>query len=393
MHVVVIGAGIVGTSAAAFLAQAGVRVTVVEQAGLASGASGANSGVVQQPFDPVMASLYHATHALYRDLVTADAGFTLGAEPAGLLYLSRDGDLVASMAEAVRLHFPGLAVDALDGPALVALEPSMAPDLAACRIGIGYPVAPGSAAYAYANLAERRGAVIRVGRSATLAGARPRVAGVIVDGQLVEADAVIVAAGPWAPEVLDPSGAWAPIVRRWGVVVETFLDDGPRHVLEEAEKDAAVGEPDLGAGWSTGDPRRPEAPGEAGVAATDDEPPSFSFVPTPGTSSIGSTLLAIEPDPDSWVEAILERAIQFVPSIIDAPIRGTRCCARPLSIDGRPLVGRVPGRENVYVCAGHGPWGISTGPASAQLVVDLVLGGAPAIDPALDPARFGVPGG
>jgi glycine/D-amino acid oxidase-like deaminating enzyme len=53
----------------------------------------------------------------------------------------------------------------------------------------------------------------------------------------------------------------------------------------------------------------------------------------------------------------------------------------------------VPGRRGLYVCAGHGSWGISTGPASARLVVDAILGRDPDIPLALDPARFiGLPG-
>jgi len=66
--VVVIGGGIVGTSAAAFLAEAGARVLLVEREGLASAASGANSGVVQHPFDPILAALYRSTIDLYRQL-------------------------------------------------------------------------------------------------------------------------------------------------------------------------------------------------------------------------------------------------------------------------------------------------------------------------------------
>ena len=61
--VVVVGGGIVGVAAAAFLAEAGATVTLVERDGLASGASGANSGIVQHPFDPVLAALYRETSA------------------------------------------------------------------------------------------------------------------------------------------------------------------------------------------------------------------------------------------------------------------------------------------------------------------------------------------
>ena len=98
-----------------------------------------------------------------------------------------------------------------------------------------------------------------------------------------------------------------------------------------------------------------------------------------------------EPHPADWVERILSRAATFVPSLADAPIRGTRACARPQSLDGRPLIGRVPGRRDLYVCAGNGSWGISTGPASARLVVDQILGRSPVIPPELDPGRFGPP--
>ena len=117
----------------------------------------------------------------------------------------------------------------------------------------------------------------------------------------------------------------------------------------------------------------------------------LSLVPLAGLATIGSTFLSREPDPAAWTERILARAATFVPAVVDAPIRGVRACARPLSIDGRPLVGAVPGRKGLFVCAGHGPWGISTGPASARLVVDEILGRRPAIPAELDPARFEAP--
>ena len=49
-------------------------------------------------------------------------------------------------------------------------------------------------------------------------------------------------------------------------------------------------------------------------------------------------------------------------------------CARPQSLDGRPLLGPLPGVEGLHVAAGHGPWGISLGPGSARLVADGLLG-------------------
>jgi glycine/D-amino acid oxidase-like deaminating enzyme len=48
-------------------------------------------------------------------------------------------------------------------------------------------------------------------------------------------------------------------------------------------------------------------------------------------------------------------------------------CARPQSVDGRPFIGPLGGVGGLFICAGHGPWGISTGPASAALAVGAML--------------------
>jgi glycine/D-amino acid oxidase-like deaminating enzyme len=54
-----------------------------------------------------------------------------------------------------------------------------------------------------------------------------------------------------------------------------------------------------------------------------------------------------------------------------------RVCARPVSPDGAPLLGPVPGVEGLHVATGHGPWGISLGPASARIAAEALLGRAP----------------
>jgi len=365
--VVVIGGGIVGTAAAAFLAGSGARVILVERDGLASAASGANSGVVQQPFDPILAGLYRETVELYRELSRKSANFSLAAEPAGMLFVSESEESARHQAAGVSADFPELRVEVAGGTALRELDPALAPDLWACRVDIGYPVMPGASTYAYASLAEELGATIRQGRPAQLARSGDRVTGVTVNGQLISADAVLVAAGPWTSAVIDPSGRWVPIRALWGAVVEIELAGPPRHVLEQAGIEASIGT-------------------DAGEHGPRDH--VLSLVPMPGVSVVGSTFLDDEPDPRAWQEPILRLAARFVPGVVDAPIRGVRACPRPLSFDGRPLIGAVPGVRDLYVCAGHGPWGISTGPASARLVADLMLGRAPQIPSELSPARF-----
>ncbi len=375
--VIVIGGGIVGTAAAAFLAEAGARVLLVDGDGLASGASGANSGVVQHPFDPVLAALYHESVPLYRRLESASVGFRMPDGPSGMLFVSHEEAATRRVASELAGSFPAIATEVVGGGGLRRIEPAMGPDLWACRADIGYPVAPAAGTYGYATLAERLGAEIRVGRPAELVTDGDLVTGVRIGGQAVQAGAVLVAAGPGTPRLIDPTGRWAPIQSRWGVVVEADLPDTPRHVLEEAGIEAAIG---------THAVQEAQPNGATGV--------DFSIVPHPEGSAVGSTFLPDEPDPAAWMEQILVGASRYVPGVAEAPIRGVRACARPQSLDGLPLIGQVPGRRSLYVCAGHGPWGISTGPASARLVSDLIVGRAPMIPTALDAARFEVvPGG
>lgn len=359
IDVAVIGGGIVGAAAAAFLAEGGATVALYERTAIGAGASGRNSGVVQQPGDALLAGLYHASVALYREL----EGFALPAVPSGLLHVGLDPAAVRTLAEDLARADPGVGAEFLPPGEAHRLEPALAHDVAACRVVIGYPVPPASATAAFAARAERAGATIRIGEAADVWRRDGRAAGVRVGGASIGADVVLVAAGPWSPAVIDPSGAWRPIRPLWGVVVALELAAPPVHVLEEVAIDAGI------------------APG--GAAAGVD----FSLVTAAGSSSLGSTFLDDEPDAEALVPHLVAHGSRFVPAIAGAPVLGVRSCARPLARDGRPLVGRVPGVEGLWIAAGHGPWGISTGPASARQVADAILGGGP-VPAGTDPARF-----
>ena len=359
-----IGGGIIGTSAAAHLAETGRRVTLVERAGIGAGASGRNSGVVQHPFDEVLIGLHLETVALYRQL----EGFAMAPEPVGLLSVTHDVAGARRLTAELAGRHPGLEPTFIGPEGMASLEPAIAPGVAACRLAIGYPVGPAAATHAYATRAERAGVAIRLDGEAALWHDGARVRGVVVGGERLPAEEVVVAAGPWSPAIIDPSGSWRPIVRRWGVVVPVTLPEPPRHVLEEAEISI-----------------------EPGADEDDEAGHAFSLVTADGASSLGSTFLTAQPDPVATVPALVRRGARFVPAIADAPLGAPRLCARPLSLDGRPLVGRVPGSVGLWIAAGHGPWGISTGPATGRLLADLIDGRVPGVPPPLDPGRFGAP--
>lgn len=61
---------------------------------------------------------------------------------------------------------------------------------------------------------------------------------------------------------------------------------------------------------------------------------------------------------------------------------------RPMTPDGRPLIGCVPGAERVVVATGHNMLGLSLGAATGTMVADVVEHGSDAELPAFDPMRF-----
>jgi D-hydroxyproline dehydrogenase subunit beta len=371
--VAVVGGGIVGTAAATFLARAGARVTLYERNAIAAGASGRNSGVIQHPHDPILAWLYEASLAAYRELDQVSAGaLALGDEPVGLLHVGRDIGRVEAIAAAWRGPYPATRPEVLGGEELRRLEPTLAEDLVACRLRIGYPIAPAAATLAFAAEAEREGARIVIGKEARLVVRDGGVVGVEVGGTVQPVGAVLIAAGPWAPAVVDPTAAWQPIRPIWGVVAQVDLAGAPRHVLEEADIDI---EPDDDGGEFS----------ETGL----DDGVEFSLVTAAGATSLGSTFLAREPRAAEFVDRLRARGARYVPGLAAASLVSVRSCARPVSRDGRPLVGAVPWLDRAFVAAGHGPWGISTGPATARMIADLILGNEATIPAALLPERFG----
>jgi glycine/D-amino acid oxidase-like deaminating enzyme len=384
--VVIVGAGIVGCSAAAFLAEGGARVTVLELADVAAGASGRNSGVVQHPFDPALRDLYRETVEIYRDLADAtDQEFAFGPEPAGVLLVGLEPDGPRRLSTALRERWPELDPSFIAGDELRRLEPALAPGVAACQVRIGFPVPPASATRAFAALARRRGARVATGTCvAELVRARDgRATGVrLADGSVVGAGAILVAAGPWSPGLLDPTGGWRPIRPQWGVVAEVALGEPPRHVLEESGMDEALGRIALTQIGPYGPDDGPDDHGDR---------PDFSLVTAAGRSALGSTFLEAEPDAEAWLPRLVARGRRFVPAIGRARTGPIRVCARPSALDQRPLLGPVPGMPGVFLAAGHGPWGISTGPASSRLVCAAILGERAPIAPELDAARFGAP--
>lgn len=85
------------------------------------------------------------------------------------------------------------------------------------------------------------------------------------------------------------------------------------------------------------------------------------------------------------IHEVLTEALRVAPGLAGWEIHEMRVGLRPLSRDGLPVLGPVPGIDGVYLATGHGASGLQLGPYSGKVTAELMLGGLPEID--LEPFR------
>ena len=88
-------------------------------------------------------------------------------------------------------------------------------------------------------------------------------------------------------------------------------------------------------------------------------------------------------------EDLLARAVRMVPPLADQPVVGQTSCLRPVAPDRLPIIGRVPGRDNVYLAAALEKKGILIAPAIGRAIADLVVRGETSVPiESFSPSRF-----
>jgi glycine/D-amino acid oxidase-like deaminating enzyme len=345
VRVLVLGAGVIGAATAFFVAREGAAVDLVERAAPACAASGKAGGFLALDWCDGLprAPLSRPGFALHPELAR-EAADGLGYRPVETLLVAASGE-----GEPAPWLGPGFhLVERLGEPTTTALvdparltrwlvERAIA---AGARLLLGTP-----------------GALESTGR-----GWRSRIA-----GTTLEADAVVLALGPWTS-----------LARSWVELPPVFALLGHSLRLELAE------------------PLPPRVlfarldPARHGVGELEIYPRADGSVVVAGLSRPArppDEPTAVAPDQGA-AERLLAAARAVLPALARARRVEPRACLRPMSADGTPLLGPLPGRPGLWLATGHGPWGILEAPATGELLADLVLGAPPRIDPRpFDPAR------
>jgi D-amino-acid dehydrogenase len=367
MKVVVVGAGVLGASTAYHLARRRAEVTLVDRADDGR-ATAAGAGIVSpwgSPVDDAASYALLAAGARYYPQLSAGLGEDgerdLGYERVGALYApAARAELDATERRLLEraAGSPEMGrIERLSPQQARELFPPLRPDLPAVHVAGGARVDGRLLAAALCRAASRRGARILQG-SAELVLRGGRAAGVRVGNEPIESDAVIVAAGAWAPALLAPAGFRLAVAPQRGQIVH----------LHRAGTDTAR--------WPTLQPLNSYyllafADSRVIIGATREHGSGFDYRMTA-----------------SGVAEVLNAGLAIAPGLAGWTLHEIRIGFRPLAADNRPMLGPVAGIDNLLVGNGMGASGLTMGPYAGALLADAALGHPTALDlSAYDPVR------
>jgi len=399
---IVLGAGIVGTSVALQLTKRGVAVALVDRRGPGEETSYGNAGVIggagvfpaafPNRFWDLMRILFHrASETNYHlEFLPRIApwliAFRAASKPQRLIeharlmrplmaqalpahemlmresnaerYLRRDGCIsiyhtdraFAALGPELELANQwGVTARVLDVDAVRELEPSLEPVF---RHAVHWSAAstvsnPLAVTRAFAARFMALGGVVLEGdaRSLHQAGGGWRLD--TAQGP-IDAHDVVVALGPWAPDVLRPLGIMLPLAVKRGY---------HRHFRPAANGRLTRPVVDRQAGYVL-------APMDQGIRLTTGvELADRDALPTP-----------------VQLDRVMPLARRLFP--LGEPVEAEPWLGRrPCFPDSRPVIGRAPRQHGLWLCYGHGHLGLTLGPASGRLVAEMMTGTTPFMDP------------
>ena len=370
MRVAVVGAGIVGAATAHALAARGVEVDLLDSGPVSGATTGLGEG-------NVLCSDKHAGPELELavlgraafDAIERRHGAAARIRRKGALVVHRDAaGLAAEPARLQGLRAAGVRCVLLEPEQARALEPGLASDLLSASL---FPddlqCDPRAIARALALEAQEAGARVHPGRRVQ---AIEPGAGVHTAEGSVDADAVVLAAGPWSAALARGAGLELPLEPRKGQLVRMARGTvGVRHKVFDGRYLAAV--------------------------ASEDEALQISTVietTWDGHVLVGSSRerrgfdTTVDPEVTA---ALVEQAARIMPAVAKLEVEDAWTGLRPWLPDVLPAIGPSRSRPGLWVATGHEGAGVGLGPITGELVAAALCGEQPALDLyPFDPDRF-----
>jgi D-amino-acid dehydrogenase len=361
MKIIVVGGGIAGASAAFHLTEFGVEVYLIDNSAPGR-ATFAGAGIVcpwlSQSRDPRYEMLSFAAARYYPELIArlAAAGETGSAyDLVGGLVIGDSEAQLNPVAERLEQYLDRGIKEVGEVRFLKAGAPKeLFPYLDSALAGIylsGAARVSGENIRAALLSAALKGGARQLSGTAALRSSGKAVLGVILDGELIEADAVIVAAGAWAGDLCRPMGTQIKIEPQRGQILHLRVPNAATETLPLII-------PVLSDYYLLGFPDS-----RIVMGATRENGSGFDFRATAG-----------------GVAEILREGLRIAPELKTATLEEIRVGFRPMTKDGLPLLGRPLSTTGLVLATGLGRYGLTVGPYAGLLAAKLATGQTPEID-------------
>jgi sarcosine oxidase subunit beta len=353
--VVIVGGGVMGTSAAFHLAEAGVNVVLLERAQLGSGSTSRAAGGVRTQFsDALNVELARRSMDAFRDFGRRP-GWEIDFKQVGYLFvLSREADVERFERSVALQSERGLESLMVTADEVRELCPLVEGDdilAGAFTPGDGHAT-PEGVVQGYAFGARAHGAQIRV---------NCEVLSVVVDGgEIVE---VVTNQGSIKTNtVICAAGAWS---RSCGAMVGVELPVTPlrRQILFTEEIAGLPPHLPMTIDFESSFYFHREGPGLLMGMSDPHERPGFSVETT-----------------DDWIPRLMDVVRRRAPRIADVGIRGGWAGLYEMTPDHNAIIGEARGVSRFLYATGFSGHGFLQAPAVGEIVRDLVLGRPPFAD-------------
>ncbi len=366
--VIVVGAGVIGTSIGYYLSREGIDVLILERESVGSGASVCAMGALLLMSHELMVGPHlelgiHSREILCTtyEQIERDAGIDIMWAARPHLALAFD-DEEEEWLRRRRIEIEhAVASDWLERDELLRLEPRINPQVqGGCYTDVQSQLDGYRLTLAYTMAMESFGGSV-VSREVTgLITAGEQVKGVRVDGQEYHADAVVLAMGPWSRL----ASSWL------GFEVPILPVKGERLMLKFAGEPLAyhLSSPRLGVIFYQADGQWTVGARGGRAFDVDDDHTEWDAKPT-----------------DDGLEEMVGWATSLMPCLEGAELVKHVAGIRPVSEDKLPILGAVPGLANLYLASGHGHSGIGLSAVTGTIMADLVLSRTPRVPVDLTP--------